>query len=136
MDGAFLAALKAEDCVFLDELNIASQSVVEELNNCEAFIPELCFTFKCSNNFRVFASQNPPLNTGMQEKNGIQSHSTSDFRRCMLSPFRNENMLHVTTKPFPSINPEMLYSMIMFNNNISEEASDPKTLFSKKMIAM
>jgi midasin len=50
--------------VLLDELNLASQSVLEGLNACldhrgELFIPELGRSFKCPSSFRVFACQNP-----------------------------------------------------------------------------
>ncbi|GBG67612.1 hypothetical protein CBR_g742 [Chara braunii] len=50
-DGVFLQALKAGDWVLLDELNLASQSILEGLNACldhraEVFIPELNQTFK------------------------------------------------------------------------------------------
>lgn len=49
-DGPFLQALKNGDWIVLDELNLASQSVLEGLNACldhrgEIFIPELGKTF-------------------------------------------------------------------------------------------
>jgi midasin len=45
-DGIFLKALKAGDWVLLDELNLASQSVLEGLNACldhrgTVYIPEI-----------------------------------------------------------------------------------------------
>lgn len=66
-----LKALKTEDCwILLDELNLASQSVLEGLNACldhrgEIFIPELNRTFKLNKGkTRIFASQNPHLQGG------------------------------------------------------------------------
>ena len=49
-DGPFLSALKAGKWILLDELNLATQSVLEGLNACldhrgEVFIPELNRTF-------------------------------------------------------------------------------------------
>ena len=51
-DGAFLSAVKNGDWVLLDELNLASQSVLEGLNaaldhRAEVFVPELGETFRC-----------------------------------------------------------------------------------------
>jgi hypothetical protein len=62
MDGVFLAALKAGDWVLLDEMNLASQSVLEGLNSVldhrkRIFIPELNETFHCPPSFRIFACQ-------------------------------------------------------------------------------
>ncbi|KAG1714135.1 Midasin [Nymphon striatum] len=64
-DGPFLQALKAGHWIILDELNLASQSVLEGLNACldhrgEIFIPELGKTFQLqSQKTRLFACQNP-----------------------------------------------------------------------------
>ena len=50
--------------MLLDELNLASQSVLEGLNavldhRAEVFIPELGQTFRCPLTFQLFAAQNP-----------------------------------------------------------------------------
>ena len=63
-DGPFLQALKRGDWILLDELNLASQSVLESLNACldhrgRVFIPELGREFECSQSTRIFAAQNP-----------------------------------------------------------------------------
>ncbi|CAM9204781.1 unnamed protein product, partial [Laminaria digitata] len=63
-DGIFLSALKAGKWVLLDELNLATQSVLEGLNACldhraEVYIPELGRSFRCPPTFKVFAAQNP-----------------------------------------------------------------------------
>lgn len=63
-DGPFLQALKRGDWILLDELNLASQSVLEGLNACldhrgRVFIPELGREFECSPETRIFAAQNP-----------------------------------------------------------------------------
>jgi midasin len=62
-DGVFLQALKAGHWVLLDELNLASQSVLEGLNavldhRAQVYIPELDRTFDCPPQFRV--SSSPP----------------------------------------------------------------------------
>lgn len=50
--------------MLLDELNLASQSVLEGLNSCldhraRLFIPELGQEVACPPSFRIFACQNP-----------------------------------------------------------------------------
>ncbi|PIK42632.1 hypothetical protein BSL78_20512 [Apostichopus japonicus] len=64
-DGPLLQALKAGHWVVLDELNLASQSVLEGLNACldhrgEIFVPELGKYFQIQHKkTRIFACQNP-----------------------------------------------------------------------------
>lgn len=64
-DGPFLQALKAGHWIVLDEMNLASQSVLEGLNACldhrgEVFVPELGMTFHIEHrSTRIFACQNP-----------------------------------------------------------------------------
>ena len=63
-DGPLLRAIKEGHWVLLDELNLASQAVLEGLNACldhraEVYLPELGRAFKCPPSFRVFAAQNP-----------------------------------------------------------------------------
>lgn len=57
-DGVFLQAIKNGDWVLLDELNLASQSVLEGLNavldhRSTIYIPELGQEFICPSSFRV-----------------------------------------------------------------------------------
>lgn len=64
-DGPILKAIKQGTWVLLDEMNLASQSILEGLNACfdfrhELFIPELNRTFKIEKkDVRFFACQNP-----------------------------------------------------------------------------
>jgi midasin len=62
MDEVFLSALKAEDWVLLDEMNLTSQSVLEGLNSVfdqhrRIFISELNETFYCPVSFHIFMCQ-------------------------------------------------------------------------------
>lgn len=68
-DGIFLQALKQGDWVLLDELNLASQSILEGLNSvldhrASVFVPELNASFDCPSSFRIFACQNPSAQGG------------------------------------------------------------------------
>ncbi len=70
-DGVLLRAIKDGSWVLLDELNLASQSVLEGLNSCldhraAVYIPELGKTFHCPSTFRVFGAQNPLAQGGLR----------------------------------------------------------------------
>ena len=61
-DGVLLSAIKSGAWVLLDELNLASQQVLEGLNSCldhraTVYIPELDKSFQCPNTFQIFACQ-------------------------------------------------------------------------------
>lgn len=63
-DGPLLRAIRTGAWVLLDELNLASQSVLEGLNavldhRAEVFVPELGQSYKCPPSFRLFGAQNP-----------------------------------------------------------------------------
>lgn len=73
-DGPLLRALKVGDWIMLDELNLASQSVLEGLNACldhrgEIYVSELGKTFSTPphRERRIFACQNP-INQGGARK--------------------------------------------------------------------
>ncbi|CAM9870479.1 unnamed protein product, partial [Phaeothamnion confervicola] len=105
-DGVFLRALKDGDWVLLDELNLASQSVLEALNACldhraEVFIPELNRTFRCPAGFRVFAAQNP-LGQGGGRK-GLPKSFLNRFTRVYVESLTSADMLHIAAARFPAI---------------------------------
>ncbi|XP_076336290.1 midasin isoform X2 [Tachypleus tridentatus] len=72
-DGPLLQALKAGQWILLDELNLASQSVLEGLNGCldhrgEICIPELGKTFYVEHETtRIFGCQNPHRQGGARK---------------------------------------------------------------------
>lgn len=63
-DGILLKALKNGDFILLEELNLASQSVLEGLNAIldhrgTVYIPEINKSFTKHKDFRLFATMNP-----------------------------------------------------------------------------
>lgn len=72
-DGPLLQALREGSWVVLDELNLASQSVLEGLNACfdhrgEIFVPELGKVFKIEHQTtKIFACQNPQFQGGARK---------------------------------------------------------------------
>ena len=68
-DGAFLTAVKNGGWVLLDEINLASQSLLEGLNSIldhrrEVYVSDMDQVVRCHPNFRLFAAQNPMLQGG------------------------------------------------------------------------
>ena len=74
--------------ILLDELNLATQSVLEGLNACldhraEIFIPELNKTFSIdSDTTKIFATQNPPREGG--ERKNLPKSFLNRFVKVML----------------------------------------------------
>lgn len=105
-DGVFLRALKAGDWVLLDELNLASQSVLEGLNSCldhrgTVYIPELDRSFECPRTFRVFAAQNP-LRQGGGRK-GLPKSFLNRFTRVFVETLHEQDLIHIATSMYPKL---------------------------------
>ncbi len=117
-DGVFLSALKAGDWVLLDELNLASQSVLEGLNACldhraEVYLPELGQTFACPPSFRIFAAQNP-LHQGGGRK-GLPASFLNRFTSVRVEELNGEDLLFIALAAYPDIGEDLLRRMIDFN---------------------
>ncbi len=123
-DGLFLQALKAGHWVLLDELNLASQSVLEGLNavldhRAEVFIPELGKSFHCPPSFRIFACQNP-VNEGGGRK-GLPASFLNRFTKVHLKPMDQGDFLFICKTFYSHIPSEILQNMIMFNQRVHED---------------
>ncbi|CEI96453.1 Putative Midasin [Rhizopus microsporus] len=123
-DAPFLQAMKAGDWVLLDELNLASQSVLEGLNSCldhrgAVYIPELDREFFCDKEFRVFGAQNP-LQQGGGRK-GLPKSFINRFTQVYVEQLSPEDLLFICSHLFPEFEHNMLAKMIEFNNKMYEE---------------
>jgi midasin len=123
-DGVFLQALKAGNWVLLDELNLASQSVLEGLNACldhrgELFIPELGCSFKCHSAFRVFACQNP-LSQGGGRK-GLPKSFLNRFTKVYMDTLSKGDFLFIAKALHPSLTESLLLKMIEFNAQLYDD---------------
>ncbi|XP_048240547.1 midasin-like [Haliotis rufescens] len=118
-DGPLLQALKAGHWVVLDELNLASQSVLEGLNACldhraEVFIPELGKTFTIQHEqTRLFACQNP-LSQGGGRK-GLPRSFLNRFTQVYIEPLSRGDLLFIAESMFPVISGDILTAMVDFN---------------------
>ncbi|KAH8108664.1 P-loop containing nucleoside triphosphate hydrolase protein [Phellopilus nigrolimitatus] len=123
-DADFLQALKNGHWVLLDEMNLASQSVLEGLNAVfdhrgTVFIPELDRSFSRHPNFRVFAAQNP-LNQGSGRK-GLPKSFLNRFTKVFVEQLSASDLLLICRHLFPSIPVSTLQLMIDFNCRLHDE---------------
>ncbi|KAI8847260.1 P-loop containing nucleoside triphosphate hydrolase protein [Chytridium lagenaria] len=125
-DGPFLHAMNQGDWVLLDELNLASQQVLEGLNACldhrgEVYIPELDRTFFKHPNFRVFAAQNPQNEGGGRK--GLPKSFVNRFTQVYVDGLSGEDLSIIANSLFPSIGADVVVKMIDFNQSIHEETT-------------
>ncbi|KAJ3340670.1 AAA ATPase midasin [Gonapodya sp. JEL0774] len=123
-DGPFLRAMQDGDWVLLDELNLASQSVLEGLNACldyraTVYITELDRTFKCSPRFRVFAAQNPQQQGGGRK--GLPKSFVNRFSQVYIDTLTLEDIMMICSTLYPDISEDVLKQMVLFNNAVHEK---------------
>jgi len=123
-DGLFLKAMQEGDWVLLDELNLASQSVLEGLNACldhraTVYIPELDKTFSCSPEFRVFGAQNPQQQGGGRK--GLPKSFLNRFTQVYVDQLGMTDLLCISQSLYPDIEKDLIEKMIKFNCRMHED---------------
>ena len=104
-DAPFLRAMQRGEWVLLDEMNLASQSVLEGLNACldhrgQVYIPELDRVFQRHPDFVVFAAQNP-LHQGGGRK-GLPASFVNRFTVVYADVLKPEDLLQISSDIYPS----------------------------------
>ncbi|GAA5875503.1 hypothetical protein JCM3774_003651 [Rhodotorula dairenensis] len=125
-DAPFLAAMQSGDWVLLDEMNLASQSVLEGLNSCldhrgTVYIPELDRTFSRHPDFRIFAAQNP-LGQGGGRK-GLPKSFLDRFSVVHMEELDSSDLRAIAAALFPTVDGVVLERMITFNQRVHEETT-------------
>ena len=105
-DAPFLRAMQNGQWVLLDEMNLASQAVLEGLNACldhrgQVFIPELNQTFDRHQDFKIFAAQNPRRQGGGRK--GLPESFVNRFTPVFFDRLAREDMLMVCSHAFRQI---------------------------------
>ncbi|XP_048350337.1 midasin isoform X2 [Sphaerodactylus townsendi] len=124
-DGPLLAALKAGHWIVLDELNLASQSVLEGLNACfdhraEIYIPELGMSFHVQHEkTKIFGCQNPYRQGGGRK--GLPKSFLNRFTQVYMDPLSVADMEYIGNSLFPAIGDTFIAKMVEFNNKIDQE---------------
>ncbi|TPX18376.1 uncharacterized protein E0L32_011709 [Thyridium curvatum] len=123
-DAPFLQAMQKGEWVLLDEMNLASQSVLEGLNACldhrgEVYISELDQVFKRHPNFRLFAAQNPHHQGGGRK--GLPSSFVNRFIVVYADVFTEEDQLCIAQKRAQHLSPETVRQIITFISALEHE---------------
>ncbi|PBP24206.1 ATPase [Diplocarpon rosae] len=123
-DAPFLQAMQNGEWVLLDEMNLASQSVLEGLNACldhrgEVYISELDQKFKRHPNFSVFAAQNPHHQGGGRK--GLPSSFVNRFTVVYADVFSDGDLQLICKHNFPNIKYETLNNVIAFVCELEHE---------------
>ncbi|KAJ6011835.1 hypothetical protein N7499_013194 [Penicillium canescens] len=127
-DAPFLRAMQRGDWVLLDEMNLASQSVLEGLNSCldhrqQVYIAELDQTFKRHPDFVLFAAQNPHHQGGGRK--GLPASFVNRFTVVYADSFTDDDLKTICSRLFPgspSVQTERLVDFIsLLNTAITRE---------------
>eukprot|EP01134_Creolimax_fragrantissima_P005503 CFRG5503T1 len=133
-DGPFLQAMKRGEWILLDELNLASQSVLEGLNACLdhrglVYIPELDQSFECVAPLRVFACQNPLAQGGGRK--GLPKSFLNRFTRVHVDELNDIDLRIIASTMYPQIDSAIIDKMIEFNTHLHKATMVERTLGSK-----
>ncbi|KAJ8008932.1 hypothetical protein DPEC_G00083550 [Dallia pectoralis] len=126
-DGPLLAGLKAGHWIVLDELNLASQSVLEGLNACfdhraEIYIPELGLSFQVQHEkTKIFGCQNPFTQGGGRK--GLPKSFLNRFTQVFVDQLTSEDMEFIGDSIFPNVDTQIISKMVQFNNRLVNEVS-------------
>ena len=123
-NGPFLEAMQQGHWILLDELNLASQSVLEGLNAVfdhrgEAYIPELDKRFLLHPQTRVFACQNP-LGEGGDRK-GLPKSFLNRFSKVHMGGLTSCDLSLICTSLHPALGDEVVKRMVAFNCQLEKE---------------
>jgi midasin len=123
-DAPFLQAMQKGEWVLLDEMNLASQSVLEGLNACldhrgEIYVSELDQTFKRHPGFCVFAAQNPHHQGGGRK--GLPASFVNRFTVVYADVFRNDDLELICRHNFPTLPTDLIHDIIRFIFRLEQE---------------
>ena len=122
-DAPFLRAMQNGSWVLLDEMNLASQSVLEGLNACldhrgQVYIAELDRTFQRHPDFVVFAAQNPHHQGGGRK--GLPSSFVNRFTVVYADTFTSEDLLMISNEIYPNVSPTTTETILGCVSTVSQ----------------
>ena len=114
-DAPFLRAMRSGHWVLLDEMNLASQAVLEGLNACldhrgQVYIAELNQTFDRHPKFRVFAAQNPRQQGGGRK--GLPDSFVNRFTTVFIDRFTRQDLRTICKYAFEQVSASTLERII------------------------
>ncbi|XP_075233650.1 midasin [Lycorma delicatula] len=129
-DGPFLRALKNGNWILLDELNLASQSILESLNAVldhrgELFISELGRSFAVqSDQTKLFACQNPQRQGGARK--GLPKSFLNRFTKVYVEPFSDKDLKFIISCIYRSLPTSLVDRMVKFSCALEKECNSFK----------
>jgi midasin len=126
-DGPLLRALKEGQWIVLDELNLASQSVLEGLNAVldhrgELYIPELGRSFRVQPQMtKLFACQNPLKQGGARK--GLPRSFLNRFTQVYVDPLSKDDLQFIAHSVYPQIDTAVIMKMVDFNEQLVKEVN-------------
>jgi len=125
-DAPFLSAMKRGDWVLLDEMNLASQSVLEGLNACldhrgEVYIAELDQTFHRHPEFRLFAAQNPHHQGGGRK--GLPASFVNRFTVVYADVFKQDDLQLICAQLYPSAGTQLIKQLVSFMQELDQNVT-------------
>ncbi|KAH8583660.1 MDN1 [Cryptosporidium sp. chipmunk genotype I] len=125
IDGILLYAMKNGDWVILDELNLATQQILEGLNSVmdhrrNIYIPEIGQTILCHENFRIFATQNP-VKVGSSGRKGLPQSFLNRFVRINVGKLTYEDYFIICKSLFLDKNNCLTEDLIRICIEITQE---------------
>ncbi|KAI9714101.1 MAG: hypothetical protein M1828_001222 [Chrysothrix sp. TS-e1954] len=129
-DAPFLTAMKRGEWVLLDEMNLASQSILEGLNACldhrgEVYIPELDQTFTKHTSFRLFATQNPHQQGGGRK--GLPSSFVNRFTVVFAEVFSPQDLQLICERAFPAFERLEIEQLVNFVTQLNQQVKHAGT---------
>ena len=122
-DGPFLQAMQRGEWVLLDEMNLASQSVLEGLNACldhrgQIYVPELDRTFSRHPRFTIFAAQNPHHQGGGRK--GLPASFVNRFSVVYADTFTPDDLLTICNELYPNLELKDIKHSVNFVTELSQ----------------
>ena len=121
-DAPFLRAMQNGEWVLLDEMNLASQSVLEGLNACldhrgQVYISELDRSFSRHPDFVIFAAQNPHLQGGGRK--GLPESFVNRFTVVYAQALSSQDLAVICGELFPEVSSKVTERLVDCVNSLN-----------------
>ncbi|OJD27910.1 hypothetical protein ACJ73_00703 [Blastomyces percursus] len=130
-DAPFLRAMQTGGWVLLDEMNLASQSVLEGLNSCldhrqQVYVAELDQTFKRHPDFVLFAAQNPHHQGGGRK--GLPASFVNRFTVVYADSFSDNDLKMICQRLSPLAPKKEVQQLVEFVSSLNFKVTNERRL--------
>lgn len=128
-EGPLLRALKDGAWVLLDELNLASQSVLEGLNSVldhrqSLYVPDTNEEIKAHPSFRLFGAQNPAVEGG--GRRSLPKSFLNRFTRVQIEAPSKDDILSILSSLHSRISQNLLNNVVLVLERLQESGSSDR----------